>query len=39
VLWNNAFVVMVNDDDGALSLGGQMFYVVEVYFGMLRDFS
>jgi hypothetical protein len=39
VLWNNAFMVMVDDDDGALSLGGQFFDVVEVYFGMLRDFS
>jgi hypothetical protein len=29
VLWNNAFMVMVDDDDGA---------IVEVYFGMLRLF-
>jgi hypothetical protein len=39
VLWNNVFLVMVVDDDGALSLGGHSFTIVEVSFGMLKAFS
>jgi hypothetical protein len=38
VLWNNAFSLWLNDDDGALSLGGHFLAIVEVYFGMLRLF-
>jgi hypothetical protein len=38
VLWNNAFMVMVDDDDGVLSLEGHSLAFVEVYFGMLRIF-
>jgi len=30
---------MVDDDDGVLSLGGHSFAIVEVYFGVLKDFS
>jgi hypothetical protein len=30
---------MVDDDDGALSLGGHSLDFVEVYFDMLRIFS
>jgi hypothetical protein len=30
VLWNNVFMVMVDDDDGALSLGGLSLAFVEV---------
>jgi hypothetical protein len=39
VLWINDFMVMVDDVDGALSYGGHVFDVVEVYFGMLKYFS
>ena len=39
VLWNNYFMVMVDDDDGALSLGGHSLDFVEVYFDILRIFS
>jgi hypothetical protein len=38
VLWNNAFWLWFDDDDGALSLGGHSLAFVEVYFGMLRLF-
>jgi hypothetical protein len=39
VIWNNYFMVMVDDDDGALSLGGHSLDFVEVYFDILRIFS
>jgi hypothetical protein len=38
VLWNNAFWLWCDDDDGALSLGGHSLAFVEVYFGMLMFF-
>jgi hypothetical protein len=30
--------MVVDDDDGVLSLGGHSFAIVEVYFGMLKTF-
>ena len=40
MLCYNAFMVMVvDDDDGVLSLAGHSFVIVEVYFGMLKVFS
>jgi hypothetical protein len=38
VLWNNAFWLWCDDDDGVLSLGGHSLAFVEVYFGMLMLF-
>ena len=38
MLWNNAFLLWCDDDDGALSLGGHSLAFVEVYFGMLMFF-
>ena len=38
VLWNNAFWLWLNDDDGALYLGGHFLAIVEVYFRILRIF-
>ena len=39
MLWNNDFWLWFDDDDGVLSLGGHSFAIVEVYLGMLKDFS
>ena len=36
---DQCILVMVIDDDDALSLGGHSFAIVEVYLGMLKDFS
>ena len=38
MLWNNAFWLWFDDDDGALSLEGHSLAFVEVYFGMLMFF-
>ena len=38
MVWNNDFWLWLNDDDGALSLGGHFLAIVEVYFGMLKAF-
>jgi hypothetical protein len=38
VIWNNAFWLWCDDDDGALSLRGHSLSFVGVYFGMLMLF-